>query len=283
MRLAITGAKGRLAPSLADHLADQGHAVQTFSRAAGDGHRAITELTEVAVMREFDAVLHLGWSTVPLVSEENPGLELTEDFPLARALVEAAAACEKPPNLFFFSTAAVYGNTGTTPVGEDACCRPIGRYAAAKLEAEAIFLSAPRSTVLRITNVFGGGCTRNRPQGIIPVLVDACRSGATVTVWGDGSATKDYLAVGDLHGAVDALLPADGSGVFNVASGHVLSVNELIDLVSRATGRPVPVKHASHYSWDVERAYVCARRLRDEIGWQPSIDPASAIAAMVRS
>jgi len=280
--IAVTGGRGRLSPGLAHHLADQGHSVQTFSRAAGDGHRAVTELTEPAVLREFDAVLHLGWSSVPLVSEENPGLEQREDFPLARAMVEAAAACHEPPNLVFFSTAAVYGNTGTTPVGDDAMCRPLGRYAAAKLEAEKIFLGAPRSTVLRITNVFGGGCTRTRPQGIIPVLVDACRSGSTMTVWGDGSATKDYLAVDDLHGAVDALLRADRTGVFNVASGHVLSVNELIDLVSRAAGRPLPVKHAPHFSWDVEQAYVSARRLRDEVGWEPSIDPLSAIASMVR-
>lgn len=281
--IAVTGGRGRMSPGVAHHLADQGHAIQTFSRVAGDGHRAIAELTEPAVLREFDAVLHLGWSSVPLVSEENPGIEQREDFPLARAMVEAASACDKPPKLVFFSTAAVYGNTGTTPVGEDTACSPLGRYAAAKLEVEKIFLSAPRSTVLRITNVFGSGCTRTRPQGIIPVLVDAARSGNTVTLWGDGTATKDYIAVEDLRRAVDALLESDLAGTFNVASGHVLSVNQLVDFVSLSAGNPVRIEHAPHYLWDVEQAYISPQQFCAATGWTPEVDLESAIAAMVRA
>jgi UDP-glucose 4-epimerase len=190
--------------------------------------------------------------------------------------------CPRVPQLFFFSTAAVYGNTGDLPVDEDHACVPLGRYAAAKLEAERIFLDVPRATVLRITNVFGAGCARTRPQGIIPVLVEACRSGSAVEVWGDGSAKKDYLAVEDLHWAVDALMKSGSTGIFNIASGHVLSVNELVRLVSRSAGRPPIVEHVPHFPWDVERAYISARRLRDATGWQPSIDPESAIEAMVR-
>jgi len=282
-RIAITGAKGRLAPGLARYLRAQGHSVQTFSRSGEEGHRAMTEVVDPAAMRDFDAVLHLGWSTVPLVSEETPGVEEMEDLPLARALVAAAASCPVAPNIFFFSTAAVYGNTGSTPAAEDHECRPLGRYAAAKLRVEEIIRSAPRHTVLRITNVFGAGCTSTRPQGIIPLLVEACRSGTSATIWGDGSATKDYLAVEDLHGAVDALLRNGASGVFNIASGHVLSVNKLIELVSRAAGRPLRTTSAPHFPWDVERACISAGRLRRATGWSPSVDPESVIRAMVRT
>lgn len=280
-RIAITGARGRLARGLAHHLAARGHTVVTFSRTAGDGHRTVAELCRSETFAYFDAVLHLGWSTVPLVSEENPGIEERDDLPLARSMVAASAACESPPRMVFFSTAAVYGNTGDKPADEAYVCRPLGRYAAAKLEAEKIFLSAPRGVVLRVTNVFGAGCTRTRPQGIIPVLVDAARSGNTVTVWGDGTATKDYIAVEDLRRAVDAVLESDLAGIFNVASGHVLSVNELVGLVSRAAARPVRTEHTPHYIWDVKQAYISPQRLCSATGWMPEIDPASAIAAMV--
>lgn len=282
-RIAITGARGRLSPGLALHLAARGHSVQTFSRTAGNGHRAVAELCRSETLSSFDAVLHLGWSTVPLVSEENPGMEERDDLPLARAMVAASEACGTPPNMVFFSTAAVYGNTGDTPADETHACRPLGRYASSKLEAEKIFLGAPRGTVLRVTNAFGAGCTRTRPQGIIPVLVDAACSGNAVTVWGDGKATKDYIAVEDLRCAVDAVLESDLTGIFNIASGHVLSVNELVDLVSRAAGRPVRTEHAPHYLWDVEQAYVSPQRLCSATGWTPEIDPASAIASMVRA
>ncbi|MFM8459965.1 MAG: NAD-dependent epimerase/dehydratase family protein [Chthoniobacterales bacterium] len=282
-RIAITGARGRLAPGLAHYLLSRGHTVEKFSRTAGNGHRAVAEVCRPETLASFDDVLHLGWSSVPLVSEENPGIEERDDLPLARAMVAASATCEKPPRLIFFSTAAVYGNTGDTPVDEAHVCRPLGRYAAAKLEAEKIFLGAPRGTVLRVTNVFGAGCTRTRPQGIIPVLVDAARSGNAVTVWGDGTATKDYIAVEDLRRATAAVLESDLDGTFNVASGHVLSVNQLVKLVSHAAGRPVRTEHAPHYLWDVEQAYVSPHCLRSATGWTPEIDPASAIAAMVRA
>lgn len=281
-RIAITGSRGRLAPGLGRHFEKRGHAVHMFSRTAGGACRGISELADPDVLNEFDAVMHLGWSSVPLVSEENPGIEEKEDLPLARALSVAAALCRQPPVIFFFSTAAVYGNTGDSPVDEDHACVPLGHYAAAKLEAEKIFLDAPRTAVLRITNVFGAGCARTRPQGIIPVLVEACRSGSVTTVWGDGSATKDYIAVGDLHRAVDGLMERNHTGVFNIASGHVLSVNELVGLVSHASGRPLKVEHVEHYPWDVERAFISSRRLRRKTGWEPSIDPHTAIESMVR-
>jgi nucleoside-diphosphate-sugar epimerase len=252
-----------------------------FSRTAGGGCRQISELADPDVLGSLDAVMHLGWSCVPIVSEENPGIEEKEDLPLARAISVAATLCRRPPHLFFFSTAAVYGNTSCSPAKENHACAPLGRYAAAKLKAEKIFLDAPRATVLRISNVFGAGCTQTRPQGIIPVLVEACRSGSVVTVWGDGSATKDYIAVADLHGAVYSLMVHNQTGVFNIASGHVLSVNELVGLVSRAARRPLKVEHVEHYPWDVERACISAQRLRDTTGWKPAADPKSAIEAMV--
>jgi UDP-glucose 4-epimerase len=240
-------------------------------------------LADPRVLADFDAVLHLAWSSVPSTSENDPGIEEREDLPFARLLVSAAEACAKRPRLYFFSTAAVYGNTGDEPVDENRKCRPLGRYAAAKLEAEKIVLRAPGNTVLRITNVFGAGCTPRKTQGVIPAFVEACLSGEAVTVWGDGSATKDYIASDDLYAAVGALLGGDASGAFNVASGHVFSVNEIIAIVSLAAGRTVSVEHAPRFAWDVQKAHVSSGRLRSATGWAPLVDPATAIRRLVRA
>jgi len=201
---------------------------------------------------------------------------------MGRALVKAIQRCPRAPKIVFFSTAAVYGDTDRTPVGEDHPCRPLGRYAAAKLDAEKIFLDAPRGAVLRLTNIFGAGCARTRPQGIIPLLVDAVRSGKTVNIWGNGQAAKDYISVEDLYSAVELVLQSDLRGVFNVASGHVLTVNQLVSLVSESSGLPVRKEHVPAFPWDVQQAYVSSRKLQSMTGWQASVDPQSAIAAMVR-
>ena len=244
------------------------------------GYRRFVLACLPSALEQFDAVLHLGWSSVPLLSEENPGIEEAEDFPFARAMAAAAASCASPPLLVFASSAAVYGNTGDSVADEGADCRPLGRYAAAKREAETILSTAPRLCVLRITNVFGAGGGAERPQGIIPRLIEACRSGKEVTIWGDGSALKDYLAVGDLHEGLRRVLESGLTGVFNMASGHVLSVNELILLVESAVGARLLCVNTPHFEWDVACSRVSAAALRQRSGWSACIDPVHAIKQM---
>lgn len=276
-KVAVTGGRGRLAPGLVRCLRGDQWDVEMFSRASGAGYRAIAELTEPRFLSEFDAVLHLGWSSVPLVAEENPGIEERGDLPFARAMVAAARTCKQPPLLVFFSTAAVYGNTGNTPATEDTPCHPLGRYAAAKLAAEKIFTEAPSSSMLRISNVFSPGCEKTRPQGIIPLLLESARSGQTVTIWGDGSAVKDYLAVSDLHAAAAAVIARRLTGTFNVSSGQSFSVNKLIEMVEHASGHRVPVRHVPHYPWDVETAVISSEKLQFSGGWKPETDLVQAI------
>lgn len=280
-RAAITGARGRLAPGVAAFLGGHGWSVELFSRTSSAGIRDLGSLASPVELEKFDAVLHLGWSSVPLLSEDNPGIEEREDFPFARSLTAAAASCRKSPLIVFASSAAVYGNTGGASADEKSPCLPVGRYAAAKLEAEQILSTAPRACSLRITNVFGAGGGTERPQGIIPRLIEACRTGSEVTIWGDGSAMKDYLAVADLHEGFRRVLDAELTGVFNMASGHVLSVNELIAMVEAAVGAPLLRAAAPQFPWDVRCSRVSSAALRQHSGWTARIDPAQAIRRLV--
>lgn len=282
-RAAITGSNGRLAPGVSAFLKERGWSVRPFSRVASGATGELRSLAVPSVMEKFDVILHLGWSTVPLLSEENPGIEEREDFPFLQALMDAASACEVPPLIVFASSAAVYGNTGYTPVDEESPCRPLGRYARAKLEAEGILAAAPRVCSLRITNVFGAQGRAARPQGIIPRLIEACRYGTEVTIWGDGSALKDYVFVGDLQEAMIRVMESQLTGVFNVASGHVLSVNELISVVESSVGMPLLRVQAPHFDWDVECARVSSEALERRTGWSARVDPVRAIHQMAVS
>lgn len=281
-RIAITGGRGRVAPGLAAFLCAAGYTVTLFSRKADSGLHDTASLAGTDGLKNFDVVLHLGWSTVPLVAEENPGIEEREDLPLARSLVAAAGESAHRPQLVFFSTAAVYGNTGSEAATEEMPCRPLGRYAASKLQAEQIFLRYDNACVLRITNVFSAAGAVTRPQGIIPVLLQAARSGSEVRIWGDGSAVKDYLAVPDLHRAAESVIAAGLHGVFNVSSGYSLSVNELVALVEESGGRPIRRTHAPRYPWDVTTAHVASAKLQRCADWKPEISPRDFVRASLR-
>jgi len=280
MRIAITGARGRLAPRLMDSAARHGAEVVPFSRSPDAVRQDLVLLADSAVLGGFDAVLHLGWSSVPLVSEQNPGIEEREDFAFLRRLAAAARSLKTPPRIVFFSTAAVYGNTRQQPATEETLCRPLGRYAAAKRAAEEIVLAIPQSCILRVTNVFGPLSTE-KPQGIIPLLYQACHTGSPVKIWGDGSATKDYLHVEDLADAVEAALRAGLSGIYNVASGHSLSLHEIIELVEGASRRRLVREYVGHFPWDVEYSVVSPARLMVAAGWRAAHNPAESIRQMM--
>jgi nucleoside-diphosphate-sugar epimerase len=269
MRLAVTGARGRLAPGMVDHLAACGHQVIGFSRKAGDGLDDLSLLAQEEVQATFDAVLHLGWSSVPFVSEQAHGIEELQDLPFARSLASATMRCPKPPKIIFFSSAAVYGNTGGNAATELSPCRPLGRYAAAKLDAERILSTCPNFCVLRITNVYKAGSALGRPQGIIPLLFQASRAGSEVEIWGDGSATKDYIAASDLYRAVEAALLCDLRGIYNVSSGDSVSVSELIACVEEICGRQLRRRHLAEHPWDVKTSYVSSEKLRNAVSWSP--------------
>ncbi len=288
LRIAVTGGRGRLAPFLASHLREIGSEVVSFSRSAGEDFRQTSLLTEPRTLAEFDAILHLGWSTVPLTSEERPGVEEATDIPLLREMLDACAAVRRPPHLVFFSTAAVYGNT-RVPAFEEMPCSPLGRYARAKLLAEEVIRSACirhrslRCGILRVSNVFGSTTSLAKPQGVIPRICRAIQTETLMSIWGDGGNTKDYLSLADFLDAVQSVLMRGLTGTFNVASGQSLSVNDIVSLVESLTGKKLRLAHCAAFSWDVEESYISARKLRAASGWHARIDLVEAIRELTEA
>jgi nucleoside-diphosphate-sugar epimerase len=288
LRIAVTGGRGRLAPFVATHFRETDSEVASFSRSPGEDFRQISLLAEPGTLADFDAVLHLGWSTVPWTSEERPGLEEAADLPFLRDMLDACAALEHPPHFVFFSTAAVYGNT-IVPATEETSCAPLGRYARAKLLAEEIVRGACnrhrslRCGILRVSNVFGSTTNFTRPQGVIPRICRAIHDETLMSIWGDGGNTKDYLFLGDFLDAVQTVVMGGLTGTFNVASEQSLSVNDIVSLVESLTGKKLRLAHCASFPWDVEESYILARKLRTATGWRARHDLAEAIRELTEA
>ena len=282
LRIAITGGRGRLSPFVGGHLSGDDVEVVSFSRTPGEGYASASLLSQPRTLASFDAVLHLGWSTVPLTSEERPGIEQTVDLPMLDQMLKACVSTERPPHFVFFSSAAAYGNTAS-PATEQTPCRPIGNYARAKLRAEEIIRSACdrhdalRACVLRISNVFGPAINATRPQGIIARVCRAIHEGAPISIWGDGSNTKDYLFIDDFLEAVKTVVDQGLRGTYNVASEQSLSVLEIVSLVESFAGKKLRITHGPAFSWDVEESRISAQKIRAATGWRAQHDITDAI------
>lgn len=285
-RIILTGGRSRLAGVVRQHLTRCGSQVISLSRSEGDSHLGLENLFVNNVLDHADTLLHMAWSTVPLSSERHVGLEWREDIPLLLKILETICASPNRERLhfvFFSSGGAVYGNArdGRPSVETDAC-EPIGWYGQAKLAAERLIVEYGRRhglvyTILRISNPYGFAVPAHKPQGIIPFILKSAREGTPLSVWGDGSARKDYLHHTDFVTALEQIVRSRAVGTFNVSLGESHTVNELISLTEQALGKTIRVQHIPAHAWDVHDSLLDNSKIQAAAGWRPRVSLSEGI------
>ena len=285
-RILITGGRGCLARVIARHFVSQGTDVKSFSRTGGAPHQMLEELFTSNQFESAGSLLHLAWSTVPYVAEQKTDGGVEQDLGLLTKILTWLAATPERKRLhfiFFSSGGTVYGNAeASRPSREIDSCLPIGRHGQAKLVAEQLIESEGRKhglcwTILRISNPYGFAVPITHPQGIIPVALKSAWEGKPLTIWGDGTARKDYLHYSDFLSALEKIVRLKLTGIYNVCSGHSPSICELLKLVEQTTGRPILTRHIPAHSWDVHDSLIDNAKLCAAIDWHPAMTLADGI------
>ncbi len=281
MRILITGARGRLGSIIGDWLEKDGHEVVRFSRNADARFLGLGDLSG-HLRHQADVILHLAWSTVPASAEKNPGIEWRQDLPLLASIASQCASLARnglrSPLLVFVSSCSVYGELPSKralPFEESDTLFPKGWYASGKKAAEELLDNfrdhGLRCLILRVSNPFGFAQSRTHLQGFVPVAVDAAKQGSELIVWGDGSASKDFLDMRDLYNALRAALDRELTGTFNVCAGESHSIAEVIGVIEKVTGSRVALSHRPAAAWDVQRGSCSNRLFRESSGWSPRL------------
>ncbi|TNE36847.1 MAG: UDP-glucose 4-epimerase GalE [Alphaproteobacteria bacterium] len=241
----------------------------------------------------FDSVVHFAGSVIVPESVENPLKYYENNTANSRTLIEAAVE-HKTPRFLFSSTAAVYGNSAETFVSEETPVAPACPYATSKLMTEWMLRDAAavhplRYVALRYFNVAGadpekrtGQSTPNATHLIKRATQTALGQWDDLQVFGDdydtkdGTGVRDYIHVSDLvqaHlNALNYLSEGGPSAVFNCGYGHGYSVLDVVHVVEKITGRPLPVKHVPRRPGDSAEITANNRRLVEALQWQPKFD-----------
>jgi UDP-glucose 4-epimerase len=285
-RILLTGGRSRLAGIIQAPLIAAGAQLTSLSRSEGGAHLGLENLFVNNLLDDADTLLHLAWSTVPLSSERHVGLEWEQDIPLLIKILKAICASPNRERLhfvFFSSGGTVYGNARDgRPSREADPCAPIGWYGHAKLAAERLIEEYGQRhgltyTILRISNPYGFPVPMHKPQGIVPFLLHSARTGTPFSVWGDGTARKDFLYHTDFTAALEQIVRMRPRGVFNVSSGQSHTVNEVIQCVEQTLGKKIPIQHAAAHPWDVHDSLLDNTQLCTAINWRPLISLAEGI------
>jgi len=221
-----------------------------------------------------DLVFHLAaMVSVPESVSQPAACESLNVTGTARVL--AAARGAGATKVVLASSAAIYGDNPMVPKLETMAPEPRSPYAATKLAGERLLAEAAdgalSTTSLRLFNVFG---PRQDPASAyaaaVPIFIRKALSGETITVYGDGGQTRDFIYVKDIVGAlVHVASRPDVLGSFNVGYGASMTISELAAEILRLTGSSSSVIHLPVRPGDVRHSLASADKLRGT-GWRPS-------------
>lgn len=253
-------------------------------------------LRNVFSRNRIDAVIHFAGLKAVRESCEKPMLYYYQNLASAAALamVMAEYGCRK---LVFSSSATVYGMPEQVPVREDAPLHALSPYGNTKRIIEEIYQDLCRYDndfrviLLRYFNPIGAhesGLIGEDPNGIpnnlMPNIVNAVLGRSSgLTVFGndyptpDGTGVRDYIHVTDLaRGHVCALAHMDrpGARIYNLGTGHGLSVLELIRTFEQVNGVKVPYTIGPRRDGDAAEYYADASLAEKELGWKSELDAA---------
>jgi UDP-glucose 4-epimerase len=282
MRALVTGGAGFIGSTIVDALKARGDDVvvvddiSTGDRAnlAPDITLRVADVSDAKALGEavrgekFDAVVHCASRTKVVESMEKPDLYRRVIVEGTRNVVRLAEEGHARMFVNISTGGAIYGETricATEAVPVD----PASNYGKFKAEAEQIVRAAKIPNItLRLANVYGPRQRQDLEGGVIAIFVGRWKRGEKLTVFGDGSAQRDYMYVGD---AVDAVLAAFGgkwNGVYNIGTGVATSVNELIAAMAEVLGPPPGITKAPERPGEVQRSCVDASRAKRDGLWQ---------------
>lgn len=212
--------------------------------------------------------------------------------------VMLAAHAAKVPRVVYASSSSVYGDEPSEPKVEERRGKLLSPYAATKLINEVYADTFRRthgveSVGLRYFNVFGA---RQDPEGayaaVIPRWTEQLISGRPCSVYGDGSASRDFCYIDNVVQAnlLAAMAPPErlGDAVFNIACGARTSLLELFaiirDLVSasRPTAAKAELQREAPRAGDILHSLASIERARERLAYRPEFDVRSGLAHTVR-
>jgi len=184
--------------------------------------------------------------------------------------------------LVYASSSSIYGDNVALPMRETALPQPVSPYGVSKLAAEQLcylyHVNYGVPTVsLRYFTVYG---PRQRPDMGFHRFLKATLRGEPIAVYGDGEQTRDFTFVAD---AVSATFAAARRGVpgrvYNIGGGSRVTVNQVLDMVGRVTGRRPIIQSETAQKGDMRHTYADTSLARRDLGFAPTISLEEGLAA----
>ena len=283
----IVGGNGFIGSHLVDALLLRGNSHVCVLDAQSERFRAPLSVVEYflgsytdndllsTALKDCDTLVHLAHNGTPSSEPRFSGLDMAGGEDSFAKLLEMAVQQHVKQVLLFSSGGAIYGDAQPCPIDELAECRPISSYGRDKQQMEKVLDQFHHEhginyIIVRPSNPFGPRQDFRGSQGVIPIFMHRMLTGQPLCVWGDGTASKDYIYVSDLVSAVVSLMATGfDNEVYNIGSGRGFSLRSLITLLETTLGCKGQISYEPARATDVPNNYLSVRKLQARTGWQP--------------
>ncbi len=296
MKALITGGAGFIGSNLAENLVGTGHKVTVLDNLLSgfrdnlngldsldfiEGDVRDPKSVELAT-RGAEVVFHLAASVGNKRSIDNP-LEDARVNVIGTLQVLEAARAAKVRKIVVSSSAGIFGELKMLPISEDHPIEPDSPYGCSKLceEKESLVYSklfGLEAVCLRYFNVYGPNQRYDAYGNVIPIFAFQMLRGETLTIFGDGEQTRDFINVHDVVQANIKAAQARGvSGAFNLGSGTRITISHLVDLMQEAAGIKAKVVHGPPRPGDVRHSLADISAARTAFGFEPAVPLAEGL------
>ncbi len=287
-RALVTGSSGFVGRHLVRRLLARGDEVHGLDVAPPPADLATSIAHHDVDLREGDAVArlvadvapeviyHLGARSSVALSMREPEEDVATNVLGTLQLALAAAEAGVGRLVFTSSGGTVYGPEAPVPASEWAPLQPQSVYGASKAAAELYLGVVARTTalevsILRPANIYGPEQDPHGEAGVVAIFGQRMLAGSPVTIFGDGSQTRDYLYIDDALEALTSAAAAPLPATCNVGTGVETSTGRIFELLAALTGYEREPVRAEERPGDVARVAVDPARARELWGWAPRV------------
>jgi UDP-glucose 4-epimerase len=304
--IGVFGARGFIGQHVTRALAAAGHPVLAAARqhdpAAGLAEIEGVETVEVDFRdlhatrrllreREVETVVQLIGTTSPATSGTWVAGEFQEHVIPQAAFLDECVDNGVRRVVFASSGGTVYGPEAGAdgPIDETHTTNPISSHGISKLMIEKALalhgnVNGLEHVSLRVANAYGPGQHFRHGQGLIAALVERHRAGLPIMIFGDGSATRDYVYVDDVAAAFQAAveLPGQPRLTLNIGTGVATSVLDLVRGIEQIAGIELALEFKPARETDVRSNVLDIGRAATELGWKPVVGLHDGLTATLR-
>ena len=227
-------------------------------------------------IKNNDIIVHLACSTIPSTSEQNKEKDIMENVIGAVRLLENCRGKKLKNFIFLSSGGTVYGNI-SKPAKETDAAQPSNAHGLMKYLIEKYIeihaqLYGLNYIIIRASNPYGRKVVGGIKQGVIDVLLKKITDNQLIEIWGDGKVVRDYFHIDDLTALLVKIIKKPTlNQTINVGSGHGISINNLLKIIKKVTGKKLKIKYLPGRGFDLPYNILNINKAKKLYGWRPKL------------